>query len=332
MAVVRILPFVLLIALLSSCAAKRDPSPTFHNPLLRAGAADPGVLHAEGACYVYTTSGWEKGGSYRIYQSLDGTDWRRVGYIFRIGHYPSWSGGFDFWAPEVHRVGDRYIAYFTIRNKEGRFCVGAATAPHPLGPFEDVGAPIFSNPDVGLIDVTYFRDPRTDRSWLAWKEDSNALRGSVPTSLILQEVAADGLTPIGAPTTILRNDAPWEGALVEAPSFIHQGGYYYLFYSANAFFDDRYAVGVARARRIEGPYEKNPANPILRSDDRFSGPGHQFLIEHEPGEWTMFYHARDKSTKRKARLLMSDPVKWTRDGWPSIQGGVPSSSWSRTPP
>ena len=48
----------------------------------------------------------------------------------------------------------------------------------------------------------------------------------------------------------------WEGAVVEAPFLRHRGGRYYLFYSANDYFNSRYAIGYATSTHLQGPYVK----------------------------------------------------------------------------
>lgn len=107
-----------------------------------------------------------------------------------------------------------------------------------------------------------------------------------------QEVSRDGLGRIGSPIRILTNDTPWEGPVVEAPTMIYREGYYYLFYSGNNFDIEQYGVGVARSGSPTGTFVKYPANPILRSDETFDGPGGQDVVQDRSGQWQMLYHAR----------------------------------------
>jgi arabinan endo-1,5-alpha-L-arabinosidase len=87
--------------------------------------------------------------------------------------------------------------------------------------------------------------------------------------------------------TLITNDLPWEGVLVEAPWYgspdrlrsssgpvtsracvvwwirlVKQGDKYVLFYSGNMMAS--YAIGVASATSVSGPYTKL-GNPILHS-------------------------------------------------------------------
>jgi beta-xylosidase len=73
----------------------------------------------------------------------------------------------------------------------------------------------------------------------------------------------------------VRNDAAWEGDLIEAPTLWRDGDTYYLFYSANDYGSPGYAVDYATATKVLGPYRDGPGNPILRSRGKAAGPGGQ---------------------------------------------------------
>ncbi len=294
------------------------------NPIRPYNTPDPGVVRADGKWYVYHTGGYRDAGRYPIVVSDDLTTWTKIGHIFEDDTMPEWcSESRSWWAPEVHKVNDKYIAYYTARqNGSNRFAVGAAVASSPKGPFKDIGAPIKANDGVGLIDVTYFEDPKTRKKYLLWKEDQNDFNPPRPTPIVMQELSSDGLKVIGTERELIRNDQPWEGVLVEAPTVVYRDGWYYLFYSGNIFVDDEYSVGVARSREIWGPYEKDP-KPILVHDATFSGPAHQFVMEDEAGRWRIFYHARVKQVGDKRRYLMHDYLTFTDDGWPRVNDGHP---------
>jgi arabinan endo-1,5-alpha-L-arabinosidase len=317
--------FFLVLALLSAGGCMRPVSPLFTlsggNPVVGVDTADPCIVVEDGVLYSYSTSGCERGGSLHIRRSTDGVVWEHIGFILHEGKKPAWIGGCDFWAPEVHKVGDQYVAYYSAHGHDGRFRIGAAMATHAAGPFVPHDVPVASNDEVGLIDSSFFRDPTSGRLYLLWKEDRNALQPQEPTPIMIAEVAGDGVTLLGPACEILRNDSPWEGNLVEASNLIYRKPFFYLFYSGNAFFDERYGIGVARARNVAGPYEKYAKNPITHSDERFDGPGHPFLIMRAPDVWTIFYHARERATESKARVLMANDLTWKADEWCAVVEG-----------
>lgn len=279
------------------------------NPILREPCADPAVLEANGRYYLYTTTADPAGFPIRVSDDL--VHWTRVGAIFPPGRWPEWMQS-DLWAPSVHRVGRQYLAYYTARDRTGRLCVGVARSSSPEGPFEDLGRPFIRDPRVGMIDP--FLLVWKDRLYLYWKGDHNDLRPQESTPLYVQELGPDGLERLGEPREVLRNDLEWEGALVEAPWVVPHDGRFYLFYSGNAFYDERYAVGVARADSPLGPFTKRGA-PILASDERFLGPGHCAVLGDR-----MLYHAWEAGRLGEPhfRALMLGRLGWDAEGWPRV--------------
>ena len=120
---------------------------------------------------------------------------------------------------------------------------------------------------------------------------------------------------------MFRQDAAWEGHLVEAPFMWRRGGAYYLFYSANAYDSDAYAAGYAVCESPVGPCRKAEENPILSSRGTAAGPGHLSLIEHDGRTW-MLYHAWPSDAVGSAvpgRTMWLDEVVW-QDGKPVVRG------------
>ena len=313
---------------------------TAANPVLRGNYPDPGALHVGDSQVVVASTGMRGGGAFPLHLSDDaGLTWRDAGVA--IPKVPAWWGrpvesGWgerDFWAPEIHAANGTFLLYYAARHASGSLCIGVGRSMSggPLGPYNDpLGKPLVRG-ELGQIDPTYYRDPATGRSYLIWKVDGNA--AGRPTPIMLQQLSADGLSLVGSNSTLLEGaNATWEGALVEAPWLVRDGSYYYLFYSANAYYDARYAIGVARARAIEGPYERR-AHPALRTDadaaNPFAGPGHCSVLRAADGSAYALYHAwlRDGHGKvigKFGRQMLRDEVRFdTADRWPTIGRGVP---------
>ena len=115
------------------------------------------------------------------------------------------------------------------------------------------------------------------------------------THIYVQEMSPDGLSLVGEPTRLVRNDRAWEGRVVEAPTMWLEDGRYTLFFSANDYGGLDYAVGYARCESAVGPCEDGTENPVLSSVVDGSvpviGPGHQTIILDDDGEPWMAYHA-----------------------------------------
>lgn len=247
---------------------------SYANPVVPFDCPDPGILAAGGSeprYYMVCT-----GGRFTIRRSADLVTWETTDAAILPEGKASWSAnGRRNWAPELHRVGPRTVAYFTAASAEDRLAIGVASADDPLGPYEVAAAPLVEDPR-GVIDATYFRDG-DGRHYLFYKIDGNAQGGATP--IYARELAADGLAfKAGSRAVeVLSNDpASWEGGVVEAPWVVKRGGRYYIFYSGNVY-DQRYRTGVARAESVLGPYAKRGA-PLLANDADWVGPGHGSVV------------------------------------------------------
>ena len=298
----------------------------YANPVIPGDCPDPGVMR-DGSAYVLTCTGGDASSdAYPIYTSSDLISWKPAGHIFPAGKHPTWATGL-FWAPEIHKVGKQYVAYFSAQNAGGRLAIGAAFGPTATGPFTDIGKPLIADPAMGLIDVSEFTSS-SNVAYVLWKEDGNAQ--NKPTPIHIQPLAADGLSLTGAPSTLITNDRNWEGNVVEGPWMTERNGLFYLFYSGASYANASYAVGVARGSSPLGPMTK-PAGPILTSNAAWTGPGHCSVLDTPAGETVMIYHAWEPGCVNKfgcGRHTMVDRVTWDVSGWP----GVPLSPSITTRP
>ena len=194
------------------------------------------------------------------------------------------------WAPEIHFVDNRYIVYFTARQKiTCKLCVGAAVSHSPVGPYKDIGKPLVDNNDpiIGVIDGHHFYD-RDGTPYLLWKTDDNAV--SQDSKIYIREINRDGLSFDNSTVTtkLLTASYDWEKDIVEGPWLIHRNNFYYLFYSTFYYsYDIGYGVGVARSKDLLGPYDKFH-KLILHTDfdtyangenTTFISPGHCSVVE-----------------------------------------------------
>jgi hypothetical protein len=289
----------------------------YANPTIPTGCADPGVVR-DGNKYVLACTG----GGYPMFTSTDLVHWTPAGHIFPSGTKPSWATG-NFWAPEIHKVGSHWVAYFSALNG-ARMAIGAASAPTSTGPFTDLGHPLVSDANMGLIDASEITTSG-GAAYLLYKEDGNA-QGK-PTPIHSRPLSADGLSVTGAGSVIITNDQAWEGNLVEGPFMVEHGGEFFLFYSGNAYYDGRYAVGVARASSPTGPFTKAGA-PIVTTGGEWVGPGHCSVVDGPDGGSYMIYHAWQSGHVNgpgDQRLALTDAIVWGAT-WPSLPGAPSSSS------
>lgn len=285
----------------------------YANPVVPTNCADPGVAR-DGDRYVMACTSGNSATGFPLRTSSDLVHWSSAGAVFPSGTRPSWGSG-DFWAPEIHRVGDHWVVYYSARSGDGSLALGAAYADDVLGPYTDLGAPLLHDPSPGVIDAHFFEAP-DGRRFLTWKIDGNAVGASTP--IYIRPLADDGLSFTGSRTQILTNDRSWEGGLVEGQWMIHHEDTYYLFYSANGYATSRYAVGVARSSSPTGPFTKL-GDPILTTNHAFGGPGHGSVLRGPSGEWVHVYHSwlAGSIGGSPGRVALVDRIHW-RDGWPRM--------------
>lgn len=309
--------------------ATRPPAPTvtvvpegsFANPIFRQDFPDPHVIEVDGIYYAYATNG--SGKNVQMARSTDLIEWEYL--TDAMPSLASWAqlGGSYVWAPEVMEVGDQFVLYYTARDKEADVqCVGVAVADSPEGKFKDLNnaALVCQTEQGGTIDAHPFRDG--DKLYLYYKNDGNCC--GQPTYLYVQEMTPDGLSLVGEPVQLVRNDVTWEGHVIEAPTMWKHEDRYYLFFSANNYGGFEYAVGYADCESPLGPCTDSPDNPILastRENPPVIGPGHQTLVQVGEQTW-IFYHAWEVTSaglRGSRRFMWVDPLVW-EDGKPVVQG------------
>src|SRR4051812_292459 len=300
-------------------------SATYSNPVLPGDYPDPSVIRVGHTFWATaTTSQWAP--LFPLLTSTDLVNWTQVGAVFEDP--PAWSAG-SYWAPEIAQDRGRFFVYYTARRKNGPLCVAVATASQPQGPYADHGPLICQ--DAGSIDAAPVSDEDGQR-YLVWKEDGNSRK--LPTPIWAQPLSPDGTTLTGDRRELIHNQDPWEAHVVEGPYILKRDGWFYMFYSSDACCGRacNYKLGVARARRLLGPWERNPANPILKGNEHWKCPGHGSLVSDASGRTFLLYHAYDPADFQFAgRQGLLDQVTWTAQDWPEINGGQGPSARRPSP-
>jgi xylan 1,4-beta-xylosidase len=318
--------FAALAQVMPTFAASTGSAFQYQNPVRAGDYPDPSVIRV-GNEYWATATSSEWAPHFPILHSRDLVNWEVKQYVFATP--PAWAKS-NFWAPEIAEDKGKYFIYYTAREiASNRLAVAVATADHPAGPYTDHG-PLIAQ-EAGSIDGVPYTDAKGVR-WLLWKEDGNSRK--LPTPIWIQRLSPDGLKLVGEMKEILRNDAPWEGAVVEGAFVLRRGDYYYMFYSGAACCgrNCNYALGVARAKDMLGPWEKAATNPILAGNGAWRCPGHGSIVTDPDGRYWLLYHAyAQKGFVATGREMLLDEVVFGADGWPTINGGKGASSRAAAP-
>ena len=329
----------LLVLVLVVCLAKASAqTATYHNPVIAGDYPDPSVVRAgEEYWAVATTGGWAP--HFSLLRSRDLVNWENVGFVFNVK--PAWAKG-DFWAPEIVSAFGRTFVFYTARRDEGpkrrgTLCVAAASADKPQGPYTDHGplaCEIKELKNVGSIDPFFLYDEK-GLPYVVWKADGNDAEPDLPTSIFAQQLSTDGTRLVGKRREILRNTSPWERNVVEGSYILRHGGWFYHFYSGNACCGRAcdYALGVARAKSLLGPWEKYAKNPVIAANRDWQCPGHGSVVETPDGRTFLLYHSyrKRRDTFSVGREAVLDEVNWGEDGWPRVNAGRGPSSVAPAP-
>ena len=297
-------------------------------PVIDANFADPSVLLVGRTYHAYATN--SGGQNIQHETSTDLVHWTKRADVLPV--LGDWVGPCTFtpggatdhcvWAPGVTAVHGGYVMYYTARDKLApRQCIGAAFSTSANGPFTPVGtAPLVcpdgqrGAPDLGgAIDASTYSEH--GQLYLLWKADGNCC--SLPATIYLQPLSADGRTVTGPATELIHNDQPFEGRVVEAPKLVKHGGTYYLFYSANDFGGGNYRTGYATASSLTGPYTKSRTE--LMTTDQFHGtvigPGGEDIITTTAGRTAIVFHGWDPTYSYRAMYVST--LDWSTPGQPA---------------
>ena len=298
-------------------------------PVIDANFADPDILQVGRVYHAYATN--DGGRNIQHETSTDLVHWTaRPDALPTLG---AWTGSCSFapggatdhcvWAPDVSAVPGGYAMYYTARDALApRQCIGMAFSTSPDGPFVPMGADPLVCPDGqrGTADLGGAIDPSTyvenGHRYLLWKADGNCC--SLPATIYLQPLSADGRTLTGPPTRLTSNDLPFEGHVVEAPTLVKHAGIYYLFFSANDFGGGNYRTGYATATSLTGPF--TPSHTELMTTDLFHGtvigPGGQDVITTAGGRTEIVFHGWDPTYSYRAMYVSG--LTWSPNGVPGV--------------
>ncbi|KAL5357563.1 glycosyl hydrolase [Aspergillus floccosus] len=244
---------------------------------------DPGLIHINGTWIAYGTNAKKNDTNVAhipVATSMDFTNWTRIKDYDAMPTLGGWETKINHWAPDVIQRNDgKFVIYYSgeLKDWKRHHCVGAAvsTAEDPIGPYVPEEKPLACPREYGgAIDPSPFRD--TDgKLYVVYKADGNSIghggecnngkKPIVTVPIMLQELEDDGITPVGDPLQILKNEES-DGPLVEAPNLIYTQGLYYLFFSSHCFTSPEYDVKYAYSTSLNGPYVR-AARPLLKSGD-----------------------------------------------------------------
>lgn len=312
-------------------ATERDPAEA---AILRADGSldfrvhDPSTLaFSNGEYWVFYT-----GRGVPSWHSKDLKKWEAGPPVFKEA--PAWvadvvpeNRNANFWAPDVLKVGDRYLLYYSVSTfgkKVSAIALATNATLDPTDPkfkWTDDGVVVRASgaENYNTIDPAVFAD--TDgRLWMAFGSFWSGIK-----VIELDPKTGKRVAPDETPVAVAYNRT------IEAAFLYKHDGHYYLFVNHGICcrgVTSTYNIRVGRSDKVTGPFlDREGRNlldgggtMVLESDGPFIGPGHAGIVAVDGRELfgCHFYDA----TQRGRSTYALRPMTWDGDGWP-IVGRVP---------
>lgn len=277
----------------------------FLNPVFAGDRPDPTIVR-DGDDYYLTFSSFDAYPGIVIWKSRDLVNWTPVTAALQkpIG---------SVWAPELVKHEGRFYCYIPARTADYR-SIYVIHADRIEGPWSD---PI----DLGL---NHHIDPghivgEDGRRWIflsggdrvALSDDGLSLAGEVEHVYDPWRYPEDWVVETFAP---------------EGPKIVRRGDYFYMVTAVGgtAGPPTGHMVIMARSRSIDGPWENDPNNPVIKTwsaEEKWWSRGHATLFVGPDEKWWMIYHGYENGYWTLGRQALLEPVEWTDDGWIKPLGG-----------
>lgn len=299
--------FMMCLGLLAGMSCPAQNTQGYRNPVISGFHPDPSVCRADSDYYLVTSS-FQYFPGVPLFHSKDLIHWEQIGHcLTRPSQLPlhdasTWGG---IYAPTIrYHEGTFYMITTNVSDK-GNFLVHTTD---PSGPWSE---PVWL--EQGGIDPSLYFEG--DKCYLVSNPDAGIFLCEI------NPLTGEQLTP---------SVRIWNGTggrHPEGPHIYKKDGWYYLLISEGGT-EYGHKVTMARSRSIYGPYDSNPANPILThinrnaQDNPIQGTGHADLVQAADGSWWMvclaFRHHNSHHILGRETFLA--PVRWDANAWPVVNG------------
>jgi arabinan endo-1,5-alpha-L-arabinosidase len=262
------------------------------------------------------------------YHSKDLEKWEPGPAVFESA--PDWVAKYvpenrhmNFWAPDVMKLGDRYLLYYSV-STIGKMTSAIGLASNPT---LDPGDPAYHWTDEGVIvhtqdgdgynaiDPAVFRD-RDGSLWMVFGSYWSGIK-----LIQLDPQTGKRLVPDAKPLPLAYNES------IEASYLCRHDDYYYLFVNWGSCCrgpESTYNIRVGRSKTIAGPYLDKAGVDMLHkggtvflatTNGPLIGPGHAGTLSAEGKTWFTSDFEGALAMGGRATLAIM-PLRWNADGWP----------------
>ncbi|WP_289075613.1 glycoside hydrolase family 43 protein, partial [uncultured Bacteroides sp.] len=278
----------------------------YRNPIIPGFHPDPSICRA-GEDYYIVNSSFEYFPGVPIFHSRDLVNWKQTGHVLTRESQLKIKGG-NMWggiyAPTIRYNDGTYYMITTNTSDRGNFLV---YTDNPSGEWSD---PVWIKQG-GIDPSLYFEDGHcymvSNPDGAIWLCEINPKTGEMLTESKRLWAGTGGRFP-------------------EGPHIYKRDGWYYLMISEGGT-EYGHKVTIARSRNIEGPYESNPANPILThinqnaQNNPIQGVGHADMVQAHDGSWWLVclgFRTQNGQHHVLGRETFLAPVSWNKEGWPVV--------------
>lgn len=278
----------------------------YKNPIIPGFHPDPSICRA-GEDYYIVNSSFEYFPGVPIFHSRDLVNWEQTGHVLTRESQLKIKGG-NMWggiyAPTIRYNDGTYYMITTNTSDRGNFLV---YTDNPSGEWSE---PVWIKQG-GIDPSLYFEDGHcymvSNPDGAIWLCEINPKTGEMLTESKRLWAGTGGRFP-------------------EGPHIYKRNGWYYLMISEGGT-EYGHKVTIARSRNIEGPYESNPANPILThinqnaQNNPIQGVGHADMVQAHDGSWWLVclgFRTQNGQHHVLGRETFLAPVSWDKEGWPVV--------------
>jgi xylan 1,4-beta-xylosidase len=296
------------------------------NPVIPGFHPDPDIIRV-GRDYYITTTTFEWYPGIGIHHSTDLVNWELIGYALheeQIDLTPVPDSGGNYIPSLAHHGGTYYLVYSIVYAGAWPHVANRSyliTAPSITGPWS---RPAYLNSTA--FDTSVFID-HDGRMYILNLEMET--RHGYPCQMrgfALQELSRKESRLVGRPEIIWETDDPHLHP--EGPHIYRKDGFYYIMCAIGGTKWE-HGTMFLRSRNLKGPYEKDPATPMLSSAEDPHHPlqkaGQGCLVETSEGEWFLAHHAsRPLKPDRRCPLgreTCLQRIRWNAKGWPELAHG-----------
>lgn len=306
-----------IIALLvTGCSGNTKGEVTYFENVLvdYAHLLDPAMIHGDdGRFYAYVTEGnqkWRGEGTESfdsktpIFVSDDMVNWTYETDVVAPNQANSWkwAGALSFWSPEIAKIGDKYVFYYSLGRMGGgsQDGVGCAYSSSPTGPWTWVEDPIIIGEDVDNVDpidpcivvdnghVYMFYGDYDGIEVVELNATGTAIKKGATPTIVAGEVngvqdwnnyTAPYVKKINNKWCLFVSTGEWN-SISESTTNIYR----------TVVFQSESLTSGYKDSQNRTALEYGHGDLVVASNDEFTGPGNVSVIQDDEGSYYMYFH------------------------------------------